>query len=153
MRVKVTPVFYVQFTQGNCYGKTIREVVFVGPQQIRQIKSACQDFRVSFCKIHVDGQFGRVWSKFQHLFVFLVCSYTYLRRMNIVPMPSLNVLQKAHREGNLEPDTIQLMEEKMQARIAAGSVPKTGKSKFAHCKRVRFSRFLILGCFPTRGPG
>lgn len=55
-----------------------------------------------------------------------ISGYTYLRRMNIVPMPSVNVLQKAHREGNLEPDTIQLMEEKMQARIAAGSVPKTG---------------------------
>ena len=82
--------------------------------------------------------------KFQHLFVFLVCSYTYLRRMNIVPMPSVNVLQKAHREGHLEPDTIQLMEEKMQARIAAGSVPKTGKSKFAHCKRELYD----FGLFP-----
>ena len=54
MRVKITPVFYVQFSQGNRYGKTIRQVVFVGPQQIRQIKSACQDIRVSFCKMPVD---------------------------------------------------------------------------------------------------
>ena len=71
--------------------------------------------------------------------------------MNIVPMPSLNVLQKAHREGNLEPDTVQLMEEKMQARIAAGSVPKTGKSKLAHKNRelCNFHVILILGYFLT----
>ena len=49
--------------------------------------------------------------------------------MNIVPMPSLNILQRAHREGKLSPDTVELMEQKMRARMTNGStVPKTGES-------------------------
>merc|ERR1712154_251370 len=32
----------------------------------------------------------------------------------------------AHREGKLEPETVDLMERKMRARMANGSVPKTG---------------------------
>lgn len=55
-----------------------------------------------------------------------IVGYNYIRRMNIVPMPSLNILQRAHREGKLEPETVELMERKMRARMANGSVPKSG---------------------------
>ena len=55
-----------------------------------------------------------------------IVGYNYIRRMNIVPMPSLNILQKAQRDGKLSADTLALIDRKIRSRTAPSCVPKTG---------------------------
>ena len=151
MRLKVTPVFYVQFTQGNCYGKTIREVVFVGPQQIRQIKSACQDFRVSFCKIHVDGQFGRVNSNIYLYFWFAVTHIC--AEWTLCQCPVL-MSSKKHTERETSNLTqFNWWKKKCKLELLLDQFQRQVNPNLLTAREYDFPGFLILGCFPTRGPG
>jgi len=55
-----------------------------------------------------------------------MAGYQYLRRCDYMPMPSINVIQRAGQIGKLTPETLAFMDEKMRGRNAPKSVPKSG---------------------------
>ena len=63
-----------------------------------------------------------------------ITGYNYIRRMNIVPMPSLNIIQKAHRENKLSPETVAIMEQKLRSKTGPSCMPKSGPAYSHYAK-------------------